>query len=584
MKEMKRTGAGKGSGKRKTAKKAGYAGTLAKTTASRKHTAVKHNKTNSIRNRKKSSRKAREQRKVLVIAGVLFGIVLVIGLCSYFGLKSAVDKVPKDTICDNIYIDSVDVSGMKAEEAKAALEQRLTEYQNSTVKLIAEEASAEVTLTELGFQMKNMEQLVKKAVSYGKTGSLWGRYSKIKALEESKKVFETEFEVDAEAITAVIAEKIPKLENAAKDATIVRENGQFTITDGVKGVAIDNAASAKIIETYMNETWSYGAEKAEIKLVTSVDEPKVTREQLTQIQNVLGKYTTHCGSGGGRVQNIVTGAKLINGSVIMPGEEFSADAAMRPYTFENGYAEAGSYENGKVVQSMGGGICQVSSTLYNACLMAELEITQRQPHSMTVGYVEPSMDAAIAGDYKDLKFKNNTESPIYVEGYVSGGYITFVIYGKETRPESRSVKYVSETLSTTPGKKVFVASDAALGSKSTTSSGHTGMQAQLWKVVYENGKEVSRDVINKSSYRSSETTIAVGTKSSSEEATKVMKDAIASQNEDKINAAIAEAKAIIAKEEAEAQKPSVPETTPPASNEDGTDTETQPQTQTEAES
>ena len=116
---------------------------------------------------------------------------------------------------------------------------------------------------------------------------------------------------------------------------------------------------------------------------------------------------------------------------------------MRPYTAENGYAEAGSYENGKVVQSMGGGICQVSSTLYNAVLLSELEVTQRQPHSMLVSYVEPSMDAAIAGDYKDLKFKNNLEDPIYIEGYVSGGNISFIIYGNDTRSENRTIKYKS---------------------------------------------------------------------------------------------------------------------------------------------
>ncbi len=532
---------------------------------------------------KRKSRKSKERKRLIVIAGVLCVIILVIGMGAYFGVKSVVDDVPKDTICENVYIDSLDVSGMKEEEALTALEQKVAEYQEATVKLTAEEVSEEVSLAELGFQMEDMEQIVQKAVSYGKSGSLWSRYRKINDLKEEKKVFEVKYEVNEEAITAVIAEKIPKLENAAKDATIVRTNGQFVITDEVKGVAIDVESSIEAIYTYMNETWTYEAENAEIQLVTSIDEPKVTREQLAEIQSVLGKYTTNCGTGGGRVQNIITGAKLINGSVIMPGEEFSADAAMRPYTYENGYAEAGSYENGKVVQSMGGGICQVSSTLYNACLLAELEITQRQAHSMTVAYVEPSMDAAIAGDYKDLKFKNNTESPIYVEGYVSGGYITFVIYGKETRAESRSIKYISETLSTTASKKVFVASDASLGTKKTTVSGHTGMKAQLWKVVYENGTEVSRDVINTSNYRSSETTISVGTKTSSTEAASVIKNAIATQDENKINAAIAEAKAIVAKEEAEAQKPVTPET-PPATDEgstgEGNGTASQPSTET----
>ena len=93
--------------------------------------------------------------------------------------------------------------------------------------------------------------------------------------------------------------------------------------------------------------------------------------------------------------------------VLYPGDTFSAYEVVSPFTEENGYYMAGSYLNGKVVDSLGGGICQVSTTLYNAVLLAELEIVERAPHSMIVNYVEPSSDAAIAGTYKDFKFKND---------------------------------------------------------------------------------------------------------------------------------------------------------------------------------
>ena len=86
----------------------------------------------------------------------------------------------------------------------------------------------------------------------------------------------------------------------------------------------------------------------------------------------------------------------------------------------NGYANAAAYENGQVVDSIGGGVCQISTTLYNAALLAEMEIVQRQNHSMIVTYVDPSNDAAIAGTYKDLKIKNPYDTPIYIEGYTSG--------------------------------------------------------------------------------------------------------------------------------------------------------------------
>lgn len=542
-------------------------------------TQKKKTKSNSKRVSKKVAAK---RKKMLMIGGIAVGAVLIGVLAVYFSLRATVNKVPADTIFGNVYIETIDVSGMKAEEAKAAVEKKQEEYQALTMSLAAEEATVDILLSEIGFQIEEIDKVVEKAVSYGKEGSVWSRYGKIKELEEKKKVFDITYTIDSELTTAVMESKIPELENAAKDATITRSNGQFVITDGERGVAIDAKESVKAIETYFNDTWNQ--ESGTIELVTTVDEPEVSREDLEQIQDVLGKFTTNCGTGGGRVQNIKTGASLINGSVIMPGEEFSADAAMRPYTYENGYAEAGSYENGKVVQSMGGGICQVSSTLYNACILAELEITQRQAHSMLVSYVEPSMDAAIAGDYKDLKFRNNTEAPIYVEGYVSGSYITFVIYGKETRPENRTIKFISETLSTTPASKKYTVSGAAFGTITRTDSGHTGKKAQLWKVVYENGQEVSREVFNTSNYMASAATYTVGTATDNAEAKALLTNAIASNNESAINSAIAQGKQIIAN----ANKPAAPTTptTPTPSPEtpgEGATTTPETNTQTQAE-
>lgn len=108
-------------------------------------------------------------------------------------------------------------------------------------------------------------------------------------------------------------------------------------------------------------------------------------------------------------------------TVIAPGEVFSANAHLGSQTAAGGYKEAGVYVNGKVEKGMAGGVCQVTSTLYNAVILAELEVVERSPHSMTVGYVPLGRDAAVAGTYKDLKFKNNTEYPIMIEAYASGG-------------------------------------------------------------------------------------------------------------------------------------------------------------------
>ena len=164
--------------------------------------------------------------------------------------------------------------------------------------------------------------------------------------------------------------------------------------------------------------------------MAEVVEPEGTKEELAKVKDLLGSYTTNYStSSAGRCANISVAAGKINGTVLYPGEEFSVGQTIGPLTAAGGYELAGAYENGQTVQSYGGGVCQVSTTLYNAVLKAELEVTQRSNHSMIVTYVKPSMDAAIAGDYKDLVFENDTDAPIYVQGiYNSGGSITFNIY------------------------------------------------------------------------------------------------------------------------------------------------------------
>ena len=183
-------------------------------------------------------------------------------------------------------------------------------------------------------------------------------------------------------------------------------------------------------------------------------------------------------------KNVQRGAELINGSLLYPGEQFSVYEAVAPMDAENGYELAGSYENGTTVQTYGGGICQVSTTLYNAVILSELQIDERYNHSMIVTYVKPSMDAAIAGTVKDLKFSNNTDAPIYIEGYTSGGQLYFTIYGEETRPSNRVVSYESETISqTNPGVSLQADGSHGIGYFATLSTPHTGYTARLWKVV-----------------------------------------------------------------------------------------------------
>ena len=486
---------------------------------------------------------AAKKRAIILGAGVL-GVALIAFLVVYFVMRNAVNKVAADIIWNNIYIETVDVSGMNAEEATKALEELVTEYKAQKIKLVAEENEAEVTLEELGFQMGNVDKQVKKAVSYGKKGSVWSRYRDVKHLDEKALKFEVSYSVDSQAIEKVICEKFSKLEGAAVNATIKRENGAFVITDGKKGVKVDLGISVENIKDHFGKDWEFkGAET--IELITTVDEPNITKEQLQQVKDVLGTFSTTFKANNNRGKNVANATSRINGTVLMPGEVMSASDSMGSRNAANGYLEAGSYLNGETVESYGGGVCQVSTTLYNAVILAELEIVERSSHSMIVDYVKPSMDAAISEGVLDLKIKNNTDAPIYIEGITNGGKLTFTVYGKEYRPSSRKVSYISETLSTTGGGKKFVATNDPIGTYKKAVSAHAGIKAKLWKVVTENGAEVSREEFNKSSYKASPATYHVGIGSDNAQAVTIVKNAIATKDEATIKNAIAEAQAII---------------------------------------
>ena len=152
-------------------------------------------------------------------------------------------------------------------------------------------------------------------------------------------------------------------------------------------------------------------------------------------------------------------------------------------------------------------------------LRAELKVTDRSPHSMMVTYVKPAMDAAIAGDYKDMKFVNNLELPVYIAGSASGGVLTFSIYGKETRASNRTVEYLSKVTNTiAPGKDIVTKDPNQPESyEKVTQSAHTGYEADLYKIVYVDGVEQSREKVNHSRYKAEPRHVIVGTQKEEEE-------------------------------------------------------------------
>lgn len=452
------------------------------------------------------------------------------------GVKAEEDE--NLVIADRVYIGDVSVAGMTASEAQTAVEEYIDGLKDETIKLEAGENSLEVKAEELGIGWGNPE-IAEKAVNLGRTGNPIARYKEKKDLEKGDKVFIISYSIDESKVSALLKKNTDQLDQKAQNNGLKRENGKFVFVKGQEGVEVNVDKSVENIASFMQNEWD--GKDATITLEAQIVEPKGSEKELAKVKDLMGSYSTNfSSSSAGRAKNVRNGADKINGSIVYPGDEFSVHDAVVPFNAENGYELAGSYENGTTVETYGGGICQVSTTLYNAVIRAELEITERFAHSMIVSYVEPSMDAAISGEYKDLKFKNNTKSPIYIEGYTDGGILHFNVYGEDTRDPNREVTFVSETTGQTdPGVQYVADGSLPIGTISTQQQAHVGKKAKLWKIVKINGKEESREEFNSSTYQASPKIIRVGTASANAEAVAAINAAIGTQDEAAIQAAAA---------------------------------------------
>lgn len=445
--------------------------------------------------------------------------------------KTAAKSQEQTSIPEHISISGVDVSGQTREQAEAVVTDYIEKYNDVEFDLTVDDKSITAGGEDIGLCAKN-DDVVDQALSYGKKGNLIQRYKASSDLKNGKeKDFAISLTADTKTVENFLNEHKDELVNEAVDNTVKLVDGQFEYVEGKPGVDLLVEKSAVAIADYISADWD--GKDASIELLVEKDEPKGTKEELSTIKDVLGTFNTNFGTAvDGRTKNINVASEKLNGTVVYPGEVISVAEAIGPTTAENGYFPAGSYENGTTVETYGGGVCQVSTTLYNAVIRAELEVVTRAAHSMVVGYVEPSMDAAIADGAKDFQFKNNQKTPVYIESYTSGGNLYFTIYGKETRPANRKIEFVSEVTSQTDPQKEYVAvGDQPIGYVETTTKPHIGYTARLWKVVYEDGVEVSRDVFNNSKYNPSKEVISVGIASASPDAQAAVNAAIAAANE-----------------------------------------------------
>lgn len=376
-------------------------------------------------------------------------------------------------IYDNIFIQDIDMSNVSTDDAKDMLAEALP--MKSNIILTYGETEFEISADEIGLYY-GINNAVNEAFNVAREGTDEARLLTLEKLETDNANFYVELNYDTSLIKSKLDEIAKKVYVAYKEPSITKSVSTFSMSGGSNGIYMDvdatfNDIMSIIEDPYLNE----------IAITTVVTYPKTTQESVNKMGDVLGTFTTNFSNdGSGRVTNIKLASNNINGVTIAPGGTFSTNAEFGPTTAANGFQLGGAYLNGEVVQSYGGGVCQVSSTLYMAVLHSELQIVERQNHSMPVGYIGYGYDATLAGTYIDLKFKNNTNAPIYVESYInSGNQVVCTIYGYDERSASRSIKF-ENTL---------------------TSNTDTGFTYQVHKLIYENGQYVDKVHINTSYYK-----------------------------------------------------------------------------------
>lgn len=429
-----------------------------------------------------------------------------------FSINYKVSAAIQNTIHNGILIDGIDVSNMTEAEASSRVQSKVDAATGMQFKITSLTGySIDINASDIDVEWAN-KNVIKEAADYGKKGNIVQRFKSAKNLEANNLELNIIYTFNENKLRQIIEDNMDGFSQEAKDYEFIMTEDGLSISNGQSGMVVDVDKSINDLKEYFANEWD--GMSNELPLYTEIVEPQGSVDTLSKVKDVIGTFTTNYkSSDSNRAQNVENGCKLINGTTLYPGEEFSVLEALVPFTLDNGYREAASYQNGLVVNTLGGGICQVSSTLYNAVLLAELDVTARQNHSMVVTYVPPSADAAIAESTgKDLRFKNNRDYPIYIEGRTtSDRNITFNIYGIEDRPANRQISFKSEVIEETiPDTETIVQSAGKPMGYTSITSAHKGVKAKYYKTVTVDGVVQSTEEINSSTYRMVPRTLIVG--------------------------------------------------------------------------
>lgn len=398
-------------------------------------------------------------------------------------------------------VAGIELGGKSKEEALKAVTDAEPQFlPKINIELSYEDKNWTLTAQDLGYRF-NTQEVLDEAYAYARTGSDEERLKQIKELKASHK----EYNLTPSHDEAVLKQKLAEIEKAVNVAPVNATVASFDTTtatfryaDGKDGLAVESDSLFSQVNALVKNNES-GSIAVPVKAVPF----DVTQAHLKGHMQKLGTYTTTSTNSADGNHNMKLAASAINGEVIKPGAVFSFNTATGDTNLpQNGYRKAVAISGGKKVMEYGGGVCQVSSTLYGAAIRSNMAITNRSNHMWQSSYVPVGLDATVSYPYLDFQFKNPTEYPVYIVAGMTGTKVTVTLYGYQS-PDYDSIEVVSNNTGTVaqPADQFVVDQSLKKGQKVLDRKGNAGIRASAKRIFYLNGKVVKTEALPNSYYR-----------------------------------------------------------------------------------
>lgn len=451
------------------------------------------------------------KKNVIIIT--LASVVLVSAVAAGISFNNINNKVKAydNVIYPGVKVEEVDLSGKTKVEALAVLNQK---YRDALIKKKINIKAPEKTYT-LNYEKLNakynIEKIVDEAFSYNKDKGLLQKNKLIKSPTPKQFKLTDSFTFDSKPVKELIGIMQKEIDKQPANASIAMvSRGSFSITPDKKGSKLNTESLEKDILSKIS-----GDLNGDVEIQAPVEEVQasITGDKLSKVNTKISSFSTNFStSTAARATNISLATSFINGKVLMPGETFSFNDVVGQRTANRGFQEAPVIIGNKVDSGLGGGICQVSTTLYNAAIRANLQTVERVHHTLPSHYIGLGMDATVDYGNIDYKFKNTLEFPVYIEAYTENRNVVFSVYSDKSLT-SRTYDLVNEVYDTMQPEVKYV-DDANMdeGVTETVQPASIGYKVKVYKNTYENGKLISHDLITNETYNKVDGIVKRGTR------------------------------------------------------------------------